>query len=513
MPLCIQYVVKKTVVNTTFVVMGFSLITRLLAFLFKVYLSRTLGAEALGLFSMGLAMFGLLTMLPSSGIPTTVSRRVAEYTAQNKRANGIVTSGLLLSLAVNIATVAAFLLFKNQLLNLFADQRCEKVILIMLPATFSTCIYNVLRAYFMGRRYYVAYSITETVEEILNIVVVLVLVYGGFVAMQGGEVLATAFLCGDVACFVLIAIMYAVLRGGLGKPTDFKGLFGSSAPITLMRLFTSLAATFTAVILPNRMVAGGATVAQSTAQYGQAVGMAYPLLFAPLALTSALSVVLLPELATLSAIGKKREIAQKFDTAALFVLLITTYFFVLFAVLGRSLGILVFASEQAGQFVSFGAGMVIPLCLAQLVNTSLNSLAMEMRCFVYSMVGLAAMALCLWFLPQLLGVYALAVAQTVFYLITVVLGCITLAKHGYTDTAFAAPFCKVAIGALCLAGAGVAIRNSLAPYIDDLWLTILLGVVLTLGYAALILGTKAINMRTIWTMVRGRNTKKSMLGV
>ena len=489
--------------------MAFSLVTRLLAFLFKVYLSRTLGAEALGLFSMGLAMFGLLTMLPSSGIPVTISRRVAEYTAQNKRAHGIVTSGLLISLAVNIATVGVFLLFKNQLLAMFADQRCEKVILIMLPATFSTCIYNVLRAYFMGRKYYVAYSLTETVEEILNIVVVLVLVYGGVVAMGGGEVLATAFLVGDVACFVLIAVMYFALHGRLGKPTEMRGIFASSSPITLMRLFTSLAATFTAIILPNRMVAGGATVAQSTAQYGQAVGMAYPLLFAPLAITSALSVVLLPELATLATRGQKQAIARKIDTAALFVLLITTYFFALFAVLGGQLGTLIFASAEAGQFVAFGAGMVVPLCMAQLVNTSLNSLAMEMRCFVYSMVGLVAMALCLWFFPRVLGIYALAVAQTLFYLLTVVLGCATLAKRGYTHTAYAAPFCKVALGTLALAAGCVALRNSLQGAIGTLALTIVVGLVLSLGYVGLVLLTKAVDVRMVWTMVWRHGAKKS----
>lgn len=496
---------KKSAVNTTFIVMGFSLVTRLMAFVFKVFLSRTLGAEALGLFSMGLAMFGLLTMLPSSGIPLTVSRLVAENSAQNKRAHGIVTAGLLITLAVNLLTVGIFFAFKNTLLTLFADDRAEKVILIMLPATFSTCIYNVLRAYFMGQKYYVAYSLTETVEEIINILVVLILLYGGFVTLGGGETLAVAFLVGDIVCFVLIAVMFFCLKGRLAKPDGAKSIAKSAAPITLMRLFTSLAGTFTAIILPNRMIAAGLGVQESTALYGEAVGMAFPLLYAPLAITSSISIVLLPELAQLATQNRKHEIAQKVDTATLFILLITTLFFLAFAVVGKHMGRLLFDSEQAGVFVTFSAGLVMPLCLAQLTNTAMNSLGMEQRCFAYTLIGLAVMALCLWFLPSILGIYALSVAQTAFYGITVILNFVTLSKHGYTQTAAARPYAKVVLGVLPLLALSLWMQRYLDGKLSDFWQIVLMGVFLTVCYVLWVLLVKAVSIKAIVAMLIKKN--------
>lgn len=502
----IQYIVKKTVANTTIIVMCFSLVTRLIAFLFKVFLSRTLGAEALGLFGMGTAVFGLLTMIPSSGIPLTVSRRVAE-TTDDRRAFSTVSTGLLLTIAVNALTVGLFILLRHPILGLFADQRAEKVVLIMLPATFSTCVYNVLRAFMMGRKHYVAYSVTETFEEIVNVVVVLLVMYGGYVALSGGETLAAAFLVGDVATLILLVVLYLVFRGRLARPAPLAPIVKSSTPITLMRLFTALAATFTAVVLPNRMVAAGMTVAGATAAYGEAVGMAYPLLFAPLAVTSSLSVVLLPELARLNVGGRPGDVAKKIDTGMHYVLLISSFFFIVYAALGTQLGTLIYGNQAAGEFVTFAAGLVFPLTLAQLTNTALNSLGLELKCFFNSLLGLAAMGLCLWFLPAVLGVFALAVAQTAFFLVTFTANFLVLARKGYTAMAFAKPFLKIAAGSVLITALTTLMRLWLSNA-NLLASTIICGATAGVLYVALVLLTKSFNVQVVFDFLRLHDRRK-----
>ena len=60
------------------VVTMFSVITRALSFLFKIYLSRTLGAEVMGLYQIALSMFFLFSALSASGLQTVLSRKTAE---------------------------------------------------------------------------------------------------------------------------------------------------------------------------------------------------------------------------------------------------------------------------------------------------------------------------------------------------------------------------------------------------------------------------------------------------
>ena len=492
--------------------MAFSLGTRLIAFLFKVYLSRSVGAEALGLFSMGLAMFNLITMIPSSGIPLTVSRRVAEYDALGKQKSGFgtVTAGLILTVVVNLATVGLFVLFRTPLLGLFADARAEKIVLIMLPATVTTCLYNVLRAYFMGKRRYVLYSVTELVEEILNVVAVVLLLSGVFAISTGAESLAIAFTVCDAIVFVLIVILYFATKGRLSKPYAPVQLVKNSTPITLMRLFTSLAATLTAILLPNRLVDYGMAPEAATALFGSAVGMGFPLLFAPLAATSALSVVLLPEVAQLSAKGKTDLIASKTDKATWFILLITLYCFVIFATLGREIGEIVFADSQAGTFVAFSAGMVIPMCLSQLTNTTLNSLGKEGRCFAHSMVGLGAMAACLYFLPRWLGVYSLGVAQTAFFLISFLLNAFSLVKLGAFRFTHAKGLCWMVLGTVAIGVVTLGMRYWLAG--TGMWaVTLFAGGLATLLYALLLVVTRSVDVTIIRSFVfrkKIRNTRQ-----
>ncbi len=483
--------------------------TRLIAFLFKVYLSRSVGAEALGLFSMGLAMFNLLTMIPSSGLPLTVSRRVAEYDALGRRKSqfGIVSSGLILSFVINLVTVGIFVLFRKGLLGLFADTRAESIVWILLPATVTTCLYNVLRAYFMGKRSYVLYSVTELVEEVLNVIAVVLLLTGWIVVTDGAKSLAIAFTVCDALVFVLIVVLYFVNKGRLSKPVQPIQILKSSTPITLMRLFTSLAATFTAILLPNRLVAFGMSPEGATALFGSAVGMGFPLLFAPLAVTSSLSVVLLPEVAQLSATGQFERIASKTDKATWFILLITLYCFVILATLGREIGVIVFANEDAGRFVAFSAGMVIPMCLSQLTNTTLNSLGKEGRCFAHSMVALAVMILGLYFLPKWLGVYSLGVAQTALFLISFVLNALSLIKLKAFRFTHARQLTVIVLGTVAIASATLGMRYWLRE--QNVWtITVMCGLLATLLFALLLVVTKAVDVKVIRSFVSKKKKPK-----
>ncbi|MDE5990760.1 MAG: oligosaccharide flippase family protein, partial [Clostridia bacterium] len=71
-----------------------SVFTRLLSFVFKIYLSRKLGAEILGLYQICMSVFMLFACICSSGIPVTLSRITAESdtVGNNKRQFGAVST-------------------------------------------------------------------------------------------------------------------------------------------------------------------------------------------------------------------------------------------------------------------------------------------------------------------------------------------------------------------------------------------------------------------------------------
>ncbi|MDR2635183.1 MAG: oligosaccharide flippase family protein, partial [Clostridiales bacterium] len=63
-------------------VTAFSVMTRMLGFVFKIYMSRTFGAETVGLYQIGMSVLSLLFAFTASGISPILSRRVAELSSR-----------------------------------------------------------------------------------------------------------------------------------------------------------------------------------------------------------------------------------------------------------------------------------------------------------------------------------------------------------------------------------------------------------------------------------------------
>ena len=430
----------KTLKQSTLLIMAFSIATRLMSFFFKIYLSRRVGAEILGLFQMTFSVFGLFYMIAGSGIPLMLSRKTAELSAfkgREKELDGVVTGAILLSLGIVLLLIGGTLIFRKGLPLIFSDRRCVKLFLLLLPALLSTVIYQLLRAYFMGRGRFFDYSVTELSEEAIKIVACLTFLSNGVILLSDSVAITIAFLVTDYAVMVLLLVLYFIKGGRFAKPCSTKAILRASLPVTGMRVAAGLLTSFIAICLPAALVRNGMTPGDATAEYGRAVGMAFSLLFAPLSLTSALSIVILPKAASLAATGEWKELRLRVNESILFIFAITVLFYVLFLVLGESFGELLFKDARAGRFVSFSSGMVVPAALSGLINTTLNSLGEEKKVFLSFSLSSALLILCVIFLPRYIGIYALSIGECAFYLTDFILGmCFLWKRGGYSAAIF-----------------------------------------------------------------------------
>jgi O-antigen/teichoic acid export membrane protein len=61
-----------------------TLVTNAAGYFFRIYLARTLGAEALGLYALGMSIVGLLSLFNAFGLPSAAARFVAGYCAKHE---------------------------------------------------------------------------------------------------------------------------------------------------------------------------------------------------------------------------------------------------------------------------------------------------------------------------------------------------------------------------------------------------------------------------------------------
>lgn len=400
----------------------------MISFVFKIWVSRALGAQTVGMYQIANSVMALLFTV-TSGVSTVLSRKIAEARGDLGRQNSLVTASLIVGLALSGTIVTALYLARDHLGFLFSDERCLPIFLILLPTLVTSGMYASLRSWFWGRKNFLAFSSTELLDEIVRVILSVVFAGGVVAFVSGGKGIALAATASDAVCVIALAAMFFASGGRLKKPAGFKEMTLRAIPLSATRIVTAVSASVTALVLPQMLVKGGMSVAEATAEYGRIAGMAIPLIMAPVMLVSSLSVVLLPDLAALKAAGQMDAVRKKLMSAINFAALIACVFFVLYMPLGRHIGKLMFGDAKAGEFVSNCSFLLFFIVMAQVTTPTLNSLGREKTTFVSTSIGSVVMLACTFLLTKYVGAYAMAIGSAGCFLIASAVNMAALKKE------------------------------------------------------------------------------------
>ena len=472
----------------------FSVATRFLSFLFKIYISRKLGAEAVGLYQMALSVYLLMFSFAASGLPVVLSRKIAENAADNgQKANRYLSATLIMSLGISVLIIAVFYIFRNQLKFIFADTRAMQMLLIMLPALISTSIYAALRSWFWGHKNFNAFSFSEMLEEIFRIFFTALLTSGAIAAVSPLKGLGLGFLLADIACVIILILMFFKNKGRFERPLGFKELAVSGAPVTTMKVFGGLMASLTALIIPAMLVSGGLSTSEATATFGRVTGMAMPLLMAPTTLTGALAVVLIPDIAAASTKNDSLYLRSRIEGSIVFSVFIASFFCILYLPLGREVAEIVFNDKTAGEFLSNSSILLYPVGLNQITLSMLNSIGMEKKSFLNYLVGTVFLLFSVFLLPKYIGVYAIAVGSGVCFTITSILNMRLLSKKVTLFDNTKKITLSIVFMPVCAATAFL-MKMLLLPYLPKLVTVLLAGGIPMLMYLVLAVNFKIVDI-------------------
>lgn len=291
---------------------GTHFVVRLMGFALRIWLSRELGAQAMGLVELAQSAQMLLISPVVSGLPSAVSR----MSAQRGRGGAlhIARCGIRLSLLFGLPLMLAAYLLREPLARWMGDIRTLPALLCFLPCIPLLGISCALNGYFYGTGRPLPPALSELVEQAVRILLCLRLVPAmrSWPTTLRAAIPATATLAGETAglALMLVALLLAVLRhakSGLTaphRPGVYRELLALALPLTGVRLVSSLMHTVNAALIPARLQVSGLAAQEALARFGMLHGMALPVLLAPSFITGSLSMVTAPELARRQAGGK-----------------------------------------------------------------------------------------------------------------------------------------------------------------------------------------------------------------
>lgn len=428
-----------------FCVTFFSICTRALGFLLKIYLSRELGSVLLGSYQVTMSIFAVLMTLVSSGIPVVLSRNVSYYSHnKNKKSIGsIVSSGLILTGIICLIVSVVIICFPDAINFVFSSNISSDMLLILLPALIFSSIYEVLRGALWGQEQFFSISFTEFLEQILRIIILFLLFEFGFsnISLINKSALSLSIAC--IISAIIVTIIYIKKGGNFTSPkSEFKNLVKTSSPITAVRTISSIVSMIISIIIPLRLQTYGLSQTEALSEFGIIMGMTFQLIMIPSTLISSLAVTMIPSIS-----GESNNIddGKLKDTSALrnkvnFSIRTTIVFSCLLLPLFIALGVpiceFLYNNSSAGTYLCYSAIAMLPMGISQITSSVLNAVGLEMKSLKNYAVSSAVLIACIYFLPKYIGTFALIVGYILMSSISSILNLAMLKKRNLVSFDF-----------------------------------------------------------------------------
>lgn len=447
----------------------FSTVEKTLSFIYRIILSRIIGAEGIGIYQICLSVFAVFLTAASSGIPITVSRLIAKQSATGTNAgkHAVVSAGVLCTLIITVPAAVIIFFGRNLIGFLFPDEQCLNIFLLLLPGLILTSVYAVMRGAFWGNKQFLPYSVIELAEDAVMVIVGCVLIGFATTATEGAYFATVAVLVSYVFSFTVSICWYLFTGGRFVNPKkQLKPLLASSTPITVMRTSTSLLNSVVAMFLPALLMAQcGYSNSEALAMYGAVTGMSLPMLCTPNSIIGSIAVVVAPEMSENYYANKheqlKTDIEKTIKSSVFVAMLLVPIFFTL----GEDIGVLFYSNEFSGEVIQRFAFMMFPMSITAMSTTVLNSMHCEVKTLIYFFIGALVMLLCIFTLTPLLGINSYMVGLSFSYIITAALN-LRLLRKNCNGINYYTYFLKSGVIALGVSICGWLTRRLIVPYVS-----------------------------------------------
>lgn len=293
---------KKVLIKGTLILTTAGVLIKFLGFLFKIFLSRKIGSEAIGTYQQAIPVITLCHAVCISGTEVTISKLTAFYRSKdNTYAVKNAVSCTLLSViagilcGITIYSSAGFL--AGHFLN---NSECEKLLKAMAFSIPFTCIHSMFYSYNLGKEktFFPAFSqLSEQAVRFLGVIVFSQKYTGAYTAALAsitGE-LFSVFLC-------LLLVVGKKLKKNYFVPSKkiYMNIIKLSGPVIFNRVLVSLLQSIESALIPMMFVLYGMSVKEALSVYGLITGMALPVVLFPVTFVNSFSMMLLP------AVSKKK---------------------------------------------------------------------------------------------------------------------------------------------------------------------------------------------------------------
>lgn len=419
---------KRPLITGTFILTLTGLVSRLIGFFYRIYLSRLFGEENLGIYQLISPVVSLAFSLCAAGYQTAVSKMTAELAAclpwgKNNAKNLPLWASL--SISLPLALVCTLLTYFGAVpigCNLLREPRTVPLLRTLAFSFPFVGVHACINGWFYGMKKAGLPALAQIIEQLTRVTCVFLItakdlsqgrmpdVHTAVLGLAIGEIVS-------MTVAVLTFLPYLSLRSKhtsvqfvnppVARPLNgidsssasrsstlppmssiYHGILGMALPLTANRLVLTFLGSIESVAIPERLRAHGYDVATSLSVYGVLTGMALPLIFFPNALTGSIAVMLLPMISENHCLCKTDVVRALTFRTLKYCLMIGMACLSVFVLFGPTLGSVMFHSALAGRCIRT-LGWICPfLYLDVMLSSILQGLGKAGTIFVINVLSL-----------------------------------------------------------------------------------------------------------------------------
>lgn len=400
------------------------LLSRLIGFFYRIFLSNVFGAEGMGIYQLIAPVLAISFALTVSGIQTAISKYVASETSTHDYKNSFRTlwAGLMMSMLLSVLFAALIYEWSDHIAVTFLmEARTAPLLRIIALSIPMACVHSCINGYFYGIRKTAVPAVSQLAEQICRVGSVYMIYHiCQKHHMEPTISFAVVGLIIGESASMIVSILAILSRAHKLFPTRpylcirpetkslknrcipvYSRIMGQllqlAIPLSANRLVINLLQSVEAIYIPNRLMAHGLGSADALGVYGVLTGMSLPLILFPSAVTNSISVLLLPIVADADANGDRAAVRRTILTSIRCCLLLGFGCTALFLLFGRFAGRILFHSELAGSFILTLSFICPFMYIAGTLGSILNGLGKTAQTFCYSVASLLLRLLFVFF--------------------------------------------------------------------------------------------------------------------
>ena len=384
------------------------------ALIFNIYISNQIGSEAVGVFSLVMAVYLFFITVATSGLNIAVTVIVSEKFALNKNKQAIkaIRTCIFFSLLLGIAAGGLILLFSNfitsKCLHNMVSSRPLFYIAIGLPfIAMSSCISSYFTTIRKAYKNAISQVFEFTIKMFATIILLKINISNGVEAICISLILADVI--SEVCSFTLIFILY-IIDIRLKKLEDVRS-FGQrfnilkiAFPVAVTSYIRSGLSTLKQLIIPTQLEKSGISCSRALSQYGMINGMVLPVIAFPTVFTDSYSMLLIPEFSTYVAQRNYKAInyiANKiFKITCAFTMCICSIFFIF----SNDLGLAIYNNIEIGYYFKIFTPFIFFMYMDHIIDCILKGLNKQFGVMCCNILDLSITTCFIYFLLPVLGI-------------------------------------------------------------------------------------------------------------